>query len=88
MNAISNDKIVAMGKLENSLYRLQEEKIFSAQAGELCVHKWHTKLAHRNLNDIRKMQKNDLVIKECNCTEVCESCINGKTIPKEIEQEY
>ena len=43
----SNDEVVAMGKLDNSPYRLQEEKIFSAQAGELCVHEWHTKLAHR-----------------------------------------
>ena len=78
----SNDEIVAMGKLDNSLYRLQEEKIFSAQAGELCVHEWHTKLAHRNLNDIRKMQKNGLVIKACNCTDVCESCIKGKMTSK------
>ena len=53
----SNDEIVAIGKLDNSLYKLQEEKIFSAQAGEFCVHEWHIKLAHRNLNDIRKMQK-------------------------------
>ena len=50
----SNNEVVAMGKLDNSLYRLQEEEIFSAQAGELCVHEWHTKLAHRNLNGHKK----------------------------------
>ena len=75
-----NDDIVAVGFLNGELFQLQEESIYSAkeQDERYCVHEWHKKLAHRNLNDINKMQKDGLLIKACNCSNICESCIKGK----------
>ena len=68
----SKADIVAVGTLKGELYELQEERIFTAkaQADILCVHEWHERLAHRNLNDIKKMQKNGLIIKAYNCSDM------------------
>jgi len=45
---------------------------------ESCIHEWHLKLAHRNLQDIKAMKRLGLKIKDCNCSDICESCIVGK----------
>ena len=44
----------------------------------LCVHEWHLKLAHRNLQDVLAMKKKGLMIRDCECESICESCIKGK----------
>lgn len=80
---LSKGEVVAVGKLHGELYKLQEEQLYNAQASSgLCIHEWHERLAHKNLRDIRKMQSEDLVIKPCTCTKVCESCIKGKMTSK------
>ena len=78
------DDVVAIGKLRGGLYQLQEEQInaVQTQADTHCVHEWHEILAHRNLNDIKEMQKKGLMIKDCSCTDICESCIKGKMSSK------
>ena len=67
---------VATGRLQGDLYKLCE-KIYTAKAqgDSYCVHQWHERLGHRNLNDIRKME---LSINPCSCSDICESCIVGK----------
>lgn len=43
-----------------------------------CVHEWHRKLAHRNLHDILTMRDKGLNIADCDCNDICESCIVEK----------
>ena len=50
---------------------------FAKQSNKYCIHQWHLKLAHRNLNDIRKMNDR-LKIVQCKCKNDCEACIKGK----------
>jgi len=79
-----NDDVVAVGKLRGGLYQLQEEQInaVQTQADTHCVHEWHEILAHRNLNDIKEMRKSGLVIRDCDCSDICEDCIKGKMSSK------
>lgn len=67
------------GDLVNGLYVLKTRK--TSEQASLCIHQWHRRLAHRNLNDVRAM-KQRLKFNECNCSDVCESCIRGKMIRK------
>lgn len=53
-----------------------------APSKELCIHQWHRRFAHRNLNDIRLMKRNGLSIKACDCTDDCEDCLVGKMARK------
>jgi hypothetical protein len=43
-----------------------------------CIHQWHQQLAHRNLNDIKQMEKQGLKIRSCDCANDCEHCLMGK----------
>lgn len=45
---------------------------------ELCIHDWHRRLAHRNLNAIKLMTKEGLKIRTCECSDICEACVVGK----------
>lgn len=78
-----NNSVVAIGELDSMLYKLKEEnsKVLAASSSEsteLCIHQWHLKLAHRNLADIQSMKNYGLTIKDCECSDICESCIKGK----------
>lgn len=72
----------AVGKLTNGLYILQEfvthKANFAKQSDKLCIHDWHRRLAHRNLDDIKKMTSYGLKINVCKCNDDCEACIMGK----------
>ena len=74
----------AIGKLVQGLYILNEykqEKINYVKKDKFCIHQWHRKLAHRNLEDVKRMLAADkLEIMECNCKNDCESCIKGKMV--------
>jgi hypothetical protein len=50
----------------------------SSESQKLCIHDWHLRLDHRNLDDISSMQGKGLEIKKCKCSDICESCIMGK----------
>lgn len=41
-----------------------------------CIHAWHRRLAHRNINDLRRIK--NLKITPCNCSDICEACVQGK----------
>lgn len=66
---IKNDEKIFIGKLA----------IECAREAFPCLHEWHRKLAHRNLNDIKEMGKFGLKINKCLCDEDCIACIKGKS---------
>lgn len=76
-----DNRLLIAEKSEN-LYKLNimNEKVYlnRSENKRLCIHEWHLRLAHRNLNDIMEMKKRGLKIKDCNCEIICESCIKGK----------
>lgn len=91
-----NGSKIAVGEFNGELYKLKEEPFDLVCAAidfqedgkqDYCIHDWHRKLAHRNLNDIRKIE--DIHIVNCKCSNVCESCIKGKmtrkSFPKKAE---
>lgn len=71
-----------IAKYEAGLFRIEtgrkEETSFAARTTDYCVHEWHLVLAHKNLADIRRMKSKGLRIRDCECSDVCESCIKGK----------
>lgn len=82
-----NDR-VRVGRTENNVYKLntidsggQATQSEEANIGR-CVHDWHRRLAHRNLDDIRKMKRQGLEILECGHSDICEQCIKGKMARK------
>lgn len=58
--------------------KIERVNLSKASASNFCIHEWHLKLAHRNLQDIQAMRRIGLKIRDCNCSNVCESCIIGK----------
>lgn len=79
-----DDSPKIIGKFSNGTYVMNTKTISllsKSQVRNLCVHEWHKILAHRNLNDI-KLMKNDIFIRKCNCNDVCESCLQGKSTRK------
>lgn len=78
-----NNQRLCIAVIRNGLYILsEEEKCFHTDLNnlkeEFCVHEWHRRLAHRNLADIRAMRSDTMIIKECDHSDICESCIKGK----------
>lgn len=58
--------------------KVERINLTKVNVSSYCVHEWHLKLAHRNLQDIKAMKRLGLKIKDCKCSDVCESCIIGK----------
>lgn len=71
-----------IARWQGKFYNLLEAKrcyyVSSDTEMKLCVHDWHRRLAHRNLRDIRVMEKHGLEIRACQCIDDCEMCIKGK----------
>ena len=55
-----------------------EEHSQTEEQPKHCIHEWHRKLAHRNLDDIRRMKTEGINIKKCKCSNDCEPCMKGK----------
>lgn len=67
----SGDMFIVKAEVERSC-------LINNRVDRCCVHEWHRKLAHRNLHDILAMKGKGLKIANCDCTDVCESCIVEK----------
>ena len=67
----SGDMFIVKAEVERSC-------LIKGRVDRYCVHEWHRKLAHRNLHDILAMKDIGLKIIDCDCTDVCESCIIEK----------
>lgn len=78
----NDDDGIIIGTCKDGLYilsqNIQESSCLSRSCRELCVHEWHNVLAHRNLGDIRKLRDKGLRVRDCECTDICEACIQGK----------
>lgn len=72
---VDKDDIFPLAKCKNGLYRLEIKRRNNAK---LCIHDWHRRLAHRNLQDIQVMKEQGLCVERCDCSDQCESCILGK----------
>lgn len=83
----SGPESMEIARQSNGLYVLNEyQKCFRAVEESRCVHSWHKVLGHRNLQDIRLMRSENFVIKDCECSDECESCIRGKMARKPFPQ--
>jgi transposase InsO family protein len=71
----SEDMYIVKTKIEKS-YSVRD------RVDRCCVHEWHRKLAHRNYTDILAMKDIGLNIIDCECDDVCESCIVEKITRK------
>ena len=74
---------ITIGSLQNNLYKMKithkSPKIQSNNETNLCIHQWHKKLSHRNLDHIRQVKdKLHLKIQKCSCIDECVDCIKGK----------
>ena len=77
----------SIGKLHRGLYKMKKEGESCNTAVQdenaLCIHQWHTKLAHRNLDNIRRLAKQGTIkLKKCTHSDVCEECLAGKMARK------
>jgi len=78
-------EVIALGDYTGQLYTTSEGKFSQQQVKAakdeeelLCIHQWHRRLAHRNLQDIHLMKREGLKMKSCNCSNDCEQCLKGK----------
>lgn len=74
---------IPFGNLTNSSYILKivhsnNDSLSNFQASS-CIHEWHRKMSHRNIDHIQKIKKVlNLNIDPCKCPPECESCFKGK----------
>lgn len=78
------DETQKIGTMKRNHYQLNEKEFCmkindkAAEEDSACVHQWHRRMAHRNLNDIRLMGRQGLKIRKCSCSDDCEDCMIGK----------
>jgi hypothetical protein len=85
----TENELIRIGSLRAGHYRLSERfsgMLTEAEEEERCIHDWHRVLAHRNLTDIKVMQKDGLIITKCDCSDECEPCLTRKNFPKHGSQ--
>lgn len=68
---------VKIGELKQNAYVLIiEHSNLTENKAFVCIHEWHKKLGHRNIDHIRRIKTSlNLPISKCNCTDDCISCI-------------
>lgn len=70
-----------LAKCCDGLYKVECDVILSSpqsHKANLCVHQWHSRLAHRHLADILAMKGQGLCVMDCECSDICEPCLQGK----------
>lgn len=78
---------------EIGLYTLRGSRLsissclLSSEGESACIHEWHKRLSHRNLEDIKRFQNRGIKFKKCNCNDICESCIKGKLSRKSFPKQ-
>lgn len=77
---------IAKVDIINGLFMLRQvkEKVFKVT--QECIHGWHRRLAHRNLDDIKKLQP-AIKLKDCECTDDCIACIKGKMVRNQFPKQ-
>lgn len=75
---------ILLATISNSSYILKLSKFFKRESKMLntamtCIHEWHRKLGHRNIDHINKIKNTlNIKIKKCNCQPDCVGCLKGK----------
>lgn len=80
---VHSDGSIPFAHLTNSLFTMKiSHECFKNQQinkSNLCIHQWHRKLSHRNLDHIRRIKETlQLKIEKCNCLDECIDCLKGK----------
>lgn len=71
-----NSKLEQIGTVYDCQYFLN--KYSSTIGANVCIHEWHRRLAHRNLDTIKRLKQYGLKISQCKCSNTCEGCLKGK----------
>lgn len=89
---IKNNQTIAVGDPVNDLFRLRvrQNKINMVNENNKhsgCVHEWHRKMGHRDLNVVKKMLNNaNIKVNDCDDEYECEICYSGKMSRKPFPQ--
>lgn len=92
---VKNNKEFYTNRTSTGLYTVSSIKYqdnlnqaFLVNGSDLfCIHEWHRMLSHRNLVDIKKMKDKGIKFKACQCTDVCEACLQGKLARKSFPKQ-
>lgn len=87
---LKDEQRMKIGEFDNKLYKICEDEkclyiknVSNDNEVDHCVHEWHRRMAHRNINDVSCLLKSHgLSIKSCECLNDCEMCITGKMARK------
>ena len=80
-NIINERNKLELGSFYDSAYRLSELS-YQASIASPCLHEWHKRFAHRNIADIKRLRGLGLRVKNCECSDDCVPCIEGKMTVK------
>jgi Integrase core domain len=74
---------ITVGTLVNSSYVMKIShnnlRPQSIEQSHLCIHDWHRKLSHRNIDHIKRVKDVlKLKVQKCDCVDECIDCIKGK----------
>lgn len=85
---LQGNRIILTSYNKNGLYPIKTVSTSNFVSNEHiqtnCIHTWHSRLGHRDSNDIKKMISNGCIdgikLKGCNCPrqDVCRICCEGK----------
>lgn len=70
-----NGERTKLGGFKDGTYQLDLVEIGQRVVAATCIHEWHRKLCHRNLEDVKRQ---GLSIAKCNCSDECIPCQKGK----------
>uniref|UniRef100_A0AAG5DV13 Retrovirus-related Pol polyprotein from transposon TNT 1-94 n=1 Tax=Anopheles atroparvus TaxID=41427 RepID=A0AAG5DV13_ANOAO len=77
-----NGVIGAVAELVNNLFvmKLHNRSVSYVSETSECIHEWHCKLGHRDLNALKNLPAlvSGMTVKPCKCSETCEVCISCK----------
>jgi GAG-pre-integrase domain len=89
---VKDGKRFELAAIENSLY-VHNPEAHESHAARVspCIHHWHRVLAHRNVRYLKRVASAmGIKYRKCDCSDTCESCIQGKLpanpYPKESEK--
>lgn len=80
---IHSEGSITIGSLMNGLYimKITHNKLRSQsiEQSHLCIHDWHRKLSHRNIDHLKRIKDVlQLKVDKCECDDECVDCIKGK----------
>lgn len=89
---IKDSNVIAIGSTKDHLYKLKLVNTANMVKNERnCIHIWHRKMGHRDIEAIQFLVKNELangiIIDDCKTKITCECCIKGKMTSKSFPKQ-